>query len=149
MRLVHFTLQEYLSAHPDIFTRPHAAIAEISLTYLNFEQGKAISTDALSISNRPFLKYCSMYWGVHAKRDLSDCARLLALKLLQEYDDHISTAHLLEKEAPGYYPAKVPFNGLHCASLFGIVGVVTTFVEMRCYDLNERDFGEHSTFMGY
>ena len=34
VRLIHFTLQEYLSAHPDIFSRPHSAIAEICLTYL-------------------------------------------------------------------------------------------------------------------
>ena len=29
VRLIHFTLQEYLAAHPDIFSRPHSAIAEI------------------------------------------------------------------------------------------------------------------------
>ena len=142
VRLIHFTLQEYLSAHPDIFTRPHAAIAEISLTYLNCGRAKAISTDILSIPNRPFLKYRPMYRGVHAKREPSDCARSLALKLLQEYDDHIWTVNLLEKESPGFsFATRVPFNGLHCASLFGIVDVVTAFIEMRCYDLNERDFG--------
>jgi len=35
VRLIHFTLQEHLSSHPDIFTTPHSAIAEICLTYLN------------------------------------------------------------------------------------------------------------------
>ena len=40
MRLVHFTLKEYLSAHPDIFSSPHATIAEICLTYLNSQQVK-------------------------------------------------------------------------------------------------------------
>ena len=35
VRLIHFTLQEYLSAHPDIFSQPHSALAEICLTYLN------------------------------------------------------------------------------------------------------------------
>ena len=142
VRLIHFTLQEYLSAHPDIFTRPHVAIAEVSLTYLNCGRAKAISTNTLSIPNRPFLKYRPMYRGVHAKREPSDCARSLALKLLQEYDDHIWTVRLLEKESPGFsFATRVPFNGLHCASLFGIVDVVTAFIEMRCYDLNERDFG--------
>ena len=43
VRLIHFTLQEYLSAHSDIFSRPHSAIAEIRLTYLNFQQVKAFS----------------------------------------------------------------------------------------------------------
>src|ERR1700712_900905 len=27
VRLIHFTLQEYLSAHPDLFSRPHSAMA--------------------------------------------------------------------------------------------------------------------------
>ena len=42
VRLTHFTLREYLSAHPDIFNRPHSAVAEICLTYLNSRQVKAI-----------------------------------------------------------------------------------------------------------
>jgi len=33
--LIHLSLEEYLSAHPDIFSRPRSAIAEIHLTYLN------------------------------------------------------------------------------------------------------------------
>ena len=45
VRLIHFTLQEYLSAHPDIFSKPHSAIAEICLTYLNSQQVKALSTN--------------------------------------------------------------------------------------------------------
>jgi len=35
VRLIHFTLQEYLSTHPDMFGGPHSAIVEICLTYLN------------------------------------------------------------------------------------------------------------------
>ena len=35
VRLIHFALQEYLSAHPYILGRPHLRMAEISLTYLN------------------------------------------------------------------------------------------------------------------
>jgi len=31
VRLIHFTLQEYLSSHPDIFSSPHPAMAEICL----------------------------------------------------------------------------------------------------------------------
>ena len=29
VRLIHFTLQRYLSGHPDIFGRPHSAMTEI------------------------------------------------------------------------------------------------------------------------
>ena len=93
VRLIHFTLKEYLSAHPDIFRRPHSSMAEICLTYLNSQKVKALSGfyDSSTLKkHNPFLEYCSLYWGVHAKRDLSDCARSLALQLLQEYDGHVS-----------------------------------------------------------
>ena len=66
VRLIHFTLQEYLLAHPDIFSRPHAAMAEICLTYLNSRQIRAISNAPFEDEWRtPFLEYCSVYWGVH------------------------------------------------------------------------------------
>ena len=75
VRLIHFTLQEYLSAHPDIFSRPHSAIAEICLTYLDSQHIKALSTDpSPSAQNTPFLEYCSVYWGAMRKRS-SQAAR--------------------------------------------------------------------------
>ena len=43
VRPVHYTLQEYLSRNPGLFIKPHSAIAEICLTYLNFRQVKGIS----------------------------------------------------------------------------------------------------------
>ena len=153
VRLIHFTLREYLSAHPDIFSRPHSAMAEICLTYLNFQQVKALPADPFAKSylqahvflcSNPFPSYCSLYWGVHAKRELSNCARALALELFREYDVHISRKLLLEGEpegwgAKGFNPSS-PFNGLHCASLFGIVEIVSALIEMKNYDLNRRDF---------
>jgi len=61
MRLIHFTLKEYLSAHPDLFSRPHSAMAEICLTYLSSQQVKALSTNPSPDSwNAPFLEYCSV-----------------------------------------------------------------------------------------
>jgi len=105
VRLVHFTLQEYLSAHPDIFSRPHSAIAEICLTYLNSQQVKALSTLSHDSRKTPFLEYCSVYWGVHAKRDLSDSARSLALELL--------------KEDYGLIPTRFLFAQARCLYLIG------------------------------
>jgi len=84
VRLIHFTLQEYLSTPLDIFSRPHSAMAEICLTYLNSKQVQALwIAPSPDIQNAPFLEYCSVYWGIHAKRDLSDDARSLALELLK------------------------------------------------------------------
>ena len=148
VRLTHPTLQGYLYTHPDIFGRPHSAMAEVCLTYLNSEQIKAISTDpSPDILNTPFLEYCSTYWGVHAKRELSDCARSLALKLLQHYDGHISGKLLLEQSRHLYvedFSVSFPFNGLHCASLFGIVEVADALIRSGVYDINEGDFGGYT-----
>ena len=144
VRLIHFTLQEYLSTHPDIFSHPHSAMAEICLTYLNSKQVKAISADPpTNILHTPFLEYCSVYWGVHAKRDLSDYGISLALELFEKYDRHISIELLLEQVEHldlGDFGTSFPFNGLHCASFFGINEVVATLIKMGCYDINEGDF---------
>ena len=143
VRLIHFTLKEYLSAHPDIFSRPHAAIAEICLTYLNSQQVKALSANpSCNTKDLPFLKYSSVNWGVHAKKELSNCARSLALKLFREYDGHISGILLLAEVlylAPVDFYSSFLFSGLHCASYFGIVEVVADLIEMGCYNLNEGD----------
>ena len=148
VRLIHFTLQEYLSAHPDIFSKPHSAMAEICLTYLNSQQVKGLSTAPSPDSqNAPFLEYCSAYWGVHAKRELSDSARSLALKLLGEDYSLIST-ELLLAQAQGSllwcYDILSPSSGLHCASLFGIVEVVAGLIEMEGCDINEGDFAGYT-----
>ena len=144
VRLIHFTLQEYLFSHPDIFTKPHSAMAEICLTYLNSRQVKAFLTNpSPDTQNPPFLEYCSVYWGVHAKRELSDYGRSLALELLKVNYSPISTGLLLA-QAKNFYAGSFdtlsPFSGLHCASFFGIVEVVAGLMEMGCCDINEADF---------
>jgi len=143
VRLIHFTLQEYLRAHPELFGSAHSAMAETCLSYLNSHQVKALSGDPYSFRLPPFLKYCSLYWGVHANRDLSDCAKLLALKLFDDYSNHISSKILVEIEKPPNMawglegPSR--FSGLHCASFFGIVDIVAGLVEMEGCDINQTD----------
>ena len=144
VRLIHFTLQEYLSAHPDIFSRPHSAMAEICLTYLNSQSVKALWTDpSPDTQNAPFLEYCSVYWGVHAKKELSGYGRSLALELLKENYGQISTRLLLAQVKDyriSLFHTLSPFSGLHCASFFGIVEVVAGLIDIGCYDINEEDF---------
>ena len=53
-RLIHFTLQEYLRAHPELFNGAHSTMAETCLSYLNSHQVKALSTS-------PFLGFSSPY----------------------------------------------------------------------------------------
>ena len=145
VRLVHFTLREYLSAHPDIFSQPHSAMAEICLTYLNSQHVKALSAaHSPDIQSTPFLEYCSVYWGVHAKRELSSCGRSLALELLKEPYSPISTKLLLTHanlDPEGYDTCPV-ISGLHCASFFGIVELVVALIEVGGSDLDgEGCFG--------
>jgi len=142
VRLIHFTLQEYLSAHPDIFIKPHLAMAEICLTYLNSKQVKALSTaNSDDTWNTPFLEYCSVYWGVHAKRELSDYGRSLALELLKEPYSQISTKLLLVHEnIPLWGRDTCQFSGLHCASFFGIVEVVAALIEAGGSDINGEGY---------
>ena len=144
VRLIHFTLQEYLSAHPDLFSRPHSALAEICLTYLSSQQVKALSTNpSPDTRNTPFLEYCSVYWGAHAKKELSDSAFSLALELLKGHYSEISTKLLLARiqglDLPDFRPCS-PFSGLHCASFFGIMEVVAGLIQMGCYDIDGGDF---------
>jgi len=101
VRLVHFTLQEYLQAHPELFGAAHSVMAETCLSYLNSHQVKAISASlSLELQNTPFLEYSSLYWGVHAKRDLSDCSKQLALRLFGDHNNHMSTKILLKAQKP-------------------------------------------------
>ena len=150
VRLIHFTLQEYLRAHPDLFGAAHSAMAEICLSYLNSQEVKALSISPFpDLQNTPFVQYSSLYWGVHAKRDLSDCAKRLALKLFDDYDHHISIKILLKRQEPYWYmdfDRPSLFGGLHCASFFGIVEIVAGLVEMEGCDVNQVDITGNTPF---
>ena len=141
VRLIHSTLQEYLLAHPELFGTPHSTIAETCLGYLNSRQVKALSTSPPpSPEDVPFLEYSSVYWGDHAKRELSDRAKSLALKLFDDCENHISTKILLEEM---WYTIDFSnpslLSGLHCASFFGIDEIVAGLVEVEGCDVNKQD----------
>ena len=62
VRLIHFTVQEYLRAHPELFGRVHSTMAETCLSYLNSQQVKALSMGpSPDLQGTPFLEYCSLY----------------------------------------------------------------------------------------
>ena len=83
IRLIHFTLQEYLRAHPDLFDTAHSTMAETCLSYLNSQPVKAPSTSpSPGLQDAPFFEYSFLYWGVHAKRDLSDSAKCLCAEVV-------------------------------------------------------------------
>jgi len=146
VRLIHFTLQEYLRAYPDLFGPAHSTMAETCLSYLNSQQAKTPSASPSPDTQRPpFLAYSSLHWGVHAKKDLSDRAKLLALKIFDDYNCHISTNILLEAQEMYRYDTDFDkpslFSSLHCASFFGIVEIVASLLQTEGCDINQLDCG--------
>jgi len=98
VRLINFTLQEYLSAHPDLFNTSHSAMAEICLVYLSSQQVKALLTSpSPDTRNTPCLEYCYISGGVHAKGALSDCLRSLAQDVLRGNSSQTSTEFLVAR----------------------------------------------------
>ena len=148
VRLVHFTLQEYLLRDPTLFHSPHSTIAEFCLTYLNFGSVRDLSPNLPSApSTMPFLEYASCYWGEHARRGTTEKVKILALKLLNRFDEHISARLLLFHynqhafwERPWQVRGPRGFTGLHAAAALGIVEVVAAVLEMKEWNANATDY---------
>jgi len=137
IRLIHSTLKEHLSRHADLSDSPQAKIAELCLTYLNFQTIKDLS--ASSARSTPFLEYCSLHWGTHMRIGLSDPSRDLALKLLDQYDNHIAAKPLAKSASERRFENKMPLPAQHCISYFGIAEVVVDLIRMKRWGLNKRD----------
>ena len=158
VRLVHFTLQEYLLSNPILFHSPHATIAEVCLTYLNSEFVRDLPPTLPSApSTMPLLEYASFCWGEHARMETTENVKTLALRLLDRFDEHISAQLLLlrnnKNNGPGVnfmfwgtlleprFEGRGPagFTGVHGGSFLGAVEVVTCVLEMRKWDVNAID----------
>jgi len=144
IRLIHFTLKEYLGTLPDLFDRAHSKMAETCLTYLNFRHVKDLSGGpSFEPRNTPFLEYSSLYWGTHMRIELSDLAKNSALELLNNFDSHISAKLLWDsiswEFAIGPTPGRKPFSALHCISYFGIAEVAAILIKMNKWDVNGTD----------
>jgi len=148
IRLIHFTLKEYLSGRGHLFDRPHSKIAETCLTYLNFRAIKDLSAiPSHDYRATPFLRYSSLYWGTHMRMDVSDCSRFLALDLLNQYSYHIFTELLWVSVNKQYFIGYVGsgmtspelFSALHCISYFGVAEVEIDLIRTKRWDVNKRD----------
>ena len=141
VRLIHYTVQEYLCSHPRLFTKPHSTLAETCLTYLNSQRVKNATPPPPQ--TMPFLRYSARYWGTHMNKDLSDHARTFALELLKNFKNHISAVSLLEQvlhsDDIGDIATSPLFSGLHCASFFGIVELVTVLINAEGYVVDQQD----------
>ena len=148
VRLVHFTLQEHLLGNPTLFHSPHSTIAEVFLTYLNFGSVRDLSPSLNSApSTMALLEYASYYWGNHTRMGMTENVKMLALRLLDRFDKHISTRLLLSYYkhnkcwGPYFYwmGGLTGFTGLHAVSFLGIVEMVAPILEMREWDVNATD----------
>ena len=148
VRLVHFTLQEYLSSNPTLFHSPHSEIAEVCLTYLNFGFVRDLSpTLPQAPSSTPLLEYASVSWGKHMRRGMTENTKILALRLLDRFDEHLSSQLLYECDW-SIFPRWVwlgdaeglsGFTGLHGVAYFGIEEMVPAVLDMREWDVNAAD----------
>ena len=144
VRLIHYTVQEYLCSRPDLFNKPHSILAETCLTYLNSQQVKNLECHSPPDHQiMPFLKYSSRYWGAHARMELSDHARTLALELLSQYEDHVAAVSLLKQamhpSCAGDIGTDSLFSGLHGASFFGIVELVAAIIDAEGCEIDQQD----------
>ena len=153
VRLVHYTLQEYLSGNTELFPSPHAMIAEVCLTYVNFECIRGLSpTLRQSPPETPLLNYASCYWGTHAKREITKNVNILALKLLDRFDKHVSSGMLLSRSSDNYdhdLRRSNPwgFTGLHCAAYLGIVEIAVGLLGVKKWDLDATDMAGNTAIM--
>jgi len=151
VRLVHYSLKEYLSHNSNLFFKPHSIIAEVCSTYLNFRHIRDLSPALRSIPpTAPFVKYASCYyWGTHARRGNTESVKTLALKLLYGYDNYRSTKVLLLRGMPFWYQpfdsegTPRGFTGLHGPSMpsyFECVEITVALLETNKGGVRAIDF---------
>ena len=148
VRLVHFTLHEHLLSDPMLFHNPDSAIAEVCLTYLNFQSVRDLSPTLRSApATMPLLEYASLYWANHTRMGMTDDVKILALRLLDGFEKHIS-AQLVLLDYGKHGGSGLDFSldegprgftGLHGTAFLGIVGIIEAVLEMKEWDVNATD----------
>jgi len=141
VRLIHYTLQEYLS-RSGIFPDAHKTLGQTCLTYQNHNIVRCLpANNVANLGDMAFLKYASLYWGWHAGAELTDRSKSLALELLNCGGNHINATLLLQEIASSHH-CSLPYHlwpSLHCASYFGIDDVVADLIEKESCDINQSD----------
>jgi len=149
VRLVHFTLQEHLSSDPTLSHSSHSKIAEVCLTYLNFGTVRdLLPTLDSPPSTMPLLQYASLYWGEHTRRRMTENVEILALRLLDRFDQHISARLLLLKYekyrsswlgSSDFEEGPLGSTGLHGIAYLGIMEVAAAVLKMEDWDVHAND----------
>ena len=148
VRLIHLTLQEYLSGHPNLFGSAHSKMADVCLTYLNFQSIKDLPSNLLKPpKTTPFLDYASCYWGAHARKDLTDDTKTLALQLLDRYETHVSSRILQVNQIWAHYHLQSSwggFTGLHAIACFGVAEIATALINLGGWEVDMKDSSSYT-----
>lgn len=142
VRLVHFSVQEYLHANQSIFfPDAESIIAGACITYSLFDvfgEGDGCRSDILSISDligdRPFVRYACRYWGAHAQCANTEEVENLALDLLRS-SRHRACSYQLFQFIRGrkerYWEPKeaASCKPLTLAAIFGLDRIVKRLIE--------------------
>lgn len=144
VRLVHYSLEEYLNTHDQVFQYGHEYITQICLTYLLFESttndlaSKAIEDKIESkgqnrawTSKFALFQYATCHWGHHARKGypLGESTLSLALEYLcmdwQKRHNSVRFLywHLTSLDSPALDTQL--FSSLHIVAFFGIHQVLS------------------------
>ena len=115
-------------------------MGDVCLTYLNSQTIQNLPPDLWKYMGKiPLLDY----WGVHARKELTERTKLLAPQLLRQYDHHASAKILqVNQRFRTYYNGWLTpsgFTGLHAIACSGIVETAKTLIELGGCDVNGRD----------
>src|SRR5205807_2640881 len=113
----------------------------------NFRHVRGLSPSPWSVPPTvPFIKYASCYWGIHARQETTERVKTLALKLLDGYDEHISSGMMLfGGEWAGIFSLidmecrPKGFTGLHCAAYLGCVEIMVALLQLGKWDVQATD----------
>ena len=144
VRLIHLTLQEYLGGRPDLFGSSHAKMADVCLTYLNSQTIQNLPPNLWEhLRMIPFLDYASCYWGVHARKELTEHTKSLALQLLDQYEYHVAVKiHQVNQRFRTLHKGLLTpsgFTRLHAIACFGIAEIATALIKSGGCDVNRKD----------
>ena len=147
LRLVHYTLQEYLKKNYGVLLQdPEAELAKACLTYLSFDvfgDGPCISEGALDrrLQIYPFLDYASHYWGQHVLGSQTQI-ELVVVAYLEDHQrisSFVQILHLGTRRRPGQwnrFPTK--FGPLHVLAHWGLSHLLAFYLT-KGVDINSQD----------
>jgi len=90
VHLMHITPEEYLDSCPEVFQNSSTVMTEICVTYLKFNCIRKLPFPLDHRQKYTFLWHASYHWSHYARNQTTEGVKWHALRLLDEFDSHIS-----------------------------------------------------------